>query len=140
MSQENVETLRRAVDPFNRRDIPAFLDTLAPDVEWIPIMATLEDRVYRGRDEVLRWVEALDADWEFFEIHPDQFHDLGDRVLTFGHWRARGRVSGVTLENQPAAWLHEVKGGKIARMQTFTDRAEALEAVGLSEQDAHADS
>jgi ketosteroid isomerase-like protein len=140
MSQENVEIVRRASDPFNRRDLPAFLAALDPDVEWMPIMATLEGRVYRGHEEVLRWLEALDADWEFFEIYPDEFQDLGDRVLAFGHWRARGRASGVTLESQPAAWLHEVKDGKIARMRTFTDRAEALEAVGLSEQDAHADS
>ena len=35
-----------------------------------------------------------------------------------------------------AFWLRD---GKVYREETFTDRAEALEAVGLSEQDAHAD-
>ena len=29
--------------------------------------------------------------------------------------------------------LYEIKGGKVVSMRTFTDRAEALEAVGLSE-------
>ena len=135
MSREDVETVRRAVEPFNRRDIPTFLELLHPDVEWIPIMAVLESRVYRGHDGVRRWLEDLAADWELFEIFPDEFHDLGDRVLTFGRWRARGRASGVELENQPAAWLHEVKDGKIVRMRTYTDRAEALQAAGLSEQD-----
>ena len=48
---------------------------------------------------------------------------------------ARGRGSGVELENQAAAWLSEVKDGKVVRMQTYTDRAEALEAAGVSEQD-----
>jgi ketosteroid isomerase-like protein len=36
------------------------------------------------------------------------------------------------LENQPAAWLYEIKDGKVMRMQTFTDRTEALAAAGLS--------
>jgi ketosteroid isomerase-like protein len=40
----------------------------------------------------------------------------------------------------PATWVVEVREGKIASWQTFTDRKEAFEAVGLSEQDAHADS
>jgi ketosteroid isomerase-like protein len=30
--------------------------------------------------------------------------------------------------------------GKVTRWEEYLDRAEALEAVGLSEQDAHADS
>ena len=36
MSQENVEIVRRVFDAFNRRDIPAFLELLDPDVEWVP--------------------------------------------------------------------------------------------------------
>jgi ketosteroid isomerase-like protein len=37
------------------------------------------------------------------------------------------------LENQPASWLYEIKDGRVVRMRTYTDRAEALEAVGLSD-------
>jgi uncharacterized protein len=131
MSQENVDIVRRATDPFNRRDIPALLELLDPDVEWIPIMAALEGRVYRGHEGVRRWFEDLAADWESFETSGVEYRDLGDRVLVFGSWRARGRASGVELENRPASWLIDLKGGKIVRLQTFTDRAEALEAVGL---------
>ena len=139
MSQENVEIVRRVFDAFNGRDIAAFLELLDPDVEWVPILAVLEGRVYRGHKEVQRWVEDLDPDWEFFEVYYEELRDLGDQVLVLGHWRARGRASGVELEN-PGTYLYEIKRGKVVSMRTFTDRAEALEAVGLSEQDAHADS
>ena len=135
MSQENVEIPRRLIEAYNRADVPAFLELLDPDVEWIPIMATLEGRVYRGREDVRRWLEDIARDWEYFEPCYEEFRDLGDRVLIFGRWRARGRASGVELENQPGTWLYEIKDGKAVRMRTFTDRAEALEAVGLSEQD-----
>jgi ketosteroid isomerase-like protein len=133
VSQENVEIVRRVFDAFNRRNIDAFLGALDPDVEWIPIMAALEGRVYRGHEGTRRWIEDLTADWEFFEPRFEEFRDLGDRVVVFGHWRARGRASGVELENQPGTWLYEVKDGKVVLMRTFTDRAEALEAVGLRE-------
>ena len=132
MSQDNVEVMERLFRAFNRRDMPAFLDLLDPDVEWVPILGILEGRVYRGHGDVQRWVEDLAVDWEAFEVHYEELRDLGDRVLVFGHWRARGRASGVESE-QPGTWLCEIKGGKVVRLQTFTDRAEALEAVGLAE-------
>jgi ketosteroid isomerase-like protein len=132
MSTQNLEVPRRLIEAYSRGDTPSFLDRLHPDVEWIPIMAALEGRVYRGHEGVLRWLEELSRDWEYFDPLYEEYRDLGDRVLIFGRWRARGRVSGVELENQPAAWLYEIKDGKVMRMQTFTDRAEALEAAGLS--------
>jgi ketosteroid isomerase-like protein len=132
MSQENLEVVEHLFRAFNRRNMPAFLELLAPDVEWVPILAILEGRVYRGHGDVQQWVEDLAVDWEFFEVHYEELRDLGDRVLIFGHWRARGRASGVESE-QPGTWLCEIKGGKVVQLQTFTDRTDALEAVGLEE-------
>jgi ketosteroid isomerase-like protein len=133
MSQENVEVVERLAPAFNRRDLPAFLDLLAPEVEWVPLLAVLEGRVYRGHEEVRQWIEDLATDWEFFEVYYDELHDLCDQVLALGGWRGRGRASGVELGDRPATWLMNLKDGKVARLQTFTDRAEALEAVGPRE-------
>jgi ketosteroid isomerase-like protein len=134
MSEENVEITRHVHEAFNRRDVDALVALLDPDVEWIPILATLEGRVYRGHADVRRWVEELDTDWEYFETCPEEFRDLGDRVLILGHWRARGRVSGVELENQSGSWLVDLKEGRIVRQQTYTDPAEALKAAGIAEE------
>jgi ketosteroid isomerase-like protein len=49
--------------------------------------------------------------------------------------RARGRASGVEVE-RPFALVWTLRGGKVARVVWFLSRAEALEALGLSEQDA----
>jgi ketosteroid isomerase-like protein len=65
MSQENLEIPRRLIDAYNRGDIPSFLEPLDPEVEWIPIMAALEGRVYRGREDVRRWFEDIARDWEY---------------------------------------------------------------------------
>jgi RimJ/RimL family protein N-acetyltransferase len=45
-----------------------------------------------------------------------------------------GRVGGVELSFDQAAWLIELRGGKLIRLQAFADRSEALEAAGLGEQ------
>jgi uncharacterized protein len=132
MSPGNVEIVRRVFGAFNSRDIPAFLELLDPDVQWVPILAVLEGRVYRGHADVRRWIEDLATDWEFFEVHPEELDDLGDRVLVSGHWRARGRASGVEY-NQPGTWIYELEDGRVVSMLTYTDRDEALEAAGLEE-------
>ena len=132
MSQENVEAVERLYGAFNRRDMAAMLDLIDPEVEWVPVLAVLEGDVYRGHEGFRSWVEALDPDWETFEVDYEELRDLGDRVLAFGHWRGRGRASGVEF-GQPATWLYEIKDGRVVRLQTFTDRAEALETLGLEE-------
>jgi uncharacterized protein len=133
MSQENVEVVERLAPAFNSRDLIAFFELLDPDVEWVPLLAVLEGRVYRGHEEVRQWIEDLATDWEFFEVYYDELHDLGDQVLALGGWRGRGRASGVDLGDRPATWLLDLRDGKVARLRTFTDRAEAIEAVGLRE-------
>jgi uncharacterized protein len=132
MSQENVEIVRRVFDAFNKRDTPAFLELLDPDVEWVPILAVLEGRVYRGHEEVRGWIKELATDWEFFEVEYEELREVGGRVMVCGHWHARGRASGVELEN-PGTYLYEIKDGKVVSMRTFTDRDAALEAAGLEE-------
>jgi ketosteroid isomerase-like protein len=129
---ENVEPFLRLSDAFNRRDIEELCEFLDPDVEWIPIMAVLEGRVYRGHEGVRQWVEDLAADWEYFETHQEHFRQIGDRVLVFGRWRARARTSGVELDSEQATWLMDMQDGKVVRLQTFTDRKEALKAAGVS--------
>jgi ketosteroid isomerase-like protein len=138
MSQENVEFVRQMFGAAGRAINLGALDELyrflAPDVEWVPINATLEGTRYRGHHGVQQWIEDMNRDWDFFEARPEEIRDLGDgRVLALGTWRARGRSSGVELDSQPAAWLLQLRGGKGVRMQTFTDRAKALEAAGLRE-------
>jgi len=133
MSRENVEIMRRFHETFNRRDVDAWLGLMHPDVELVPITARMEGTVYRGHDEIRRWLREFDEDWELFRTTPLEFQDLGDHFLVLGTWDARARTSGVRLDAQPGAWVAAVRDGKITRQETFTNRAEALEALSLSE-------
>ena len=66
------------------------------------------------------------------EVIPEEFLDLGDRVVVTLRLRGRGHGSGVEID----ALFYEIytlRDGKIIRMDEFTDRAEALEAAGPPE-------
>jgi ketosteroid isomerase-like protein len=127
MSRENVEVARRLHDAFNARDVEALIALVRPDAEWVPIMAKLEGSVYRGHGEMRRWMAEIDAHWEEFRTLPEEFRDLGDRVLSLGTWQARSRTGGVALDGQPGAWLaHFDADGLVFRHETFTDPDEAV--------------
>jgi ketosteroid isomerase-like protein len=134
MSQENVETLRQSNEAFDRRDRAAWLATRDPDCEVIPSATWPEVDAIRGREAAWDfYVKIADA----FERLPVDFElvDAGaDKVLV--HWRhdVRGRASGADVEIN--YWIAVTfRAGRIARDQWFADRdrAEALEAAGLSE-------
>ena len=108
----------------------AIEECLHPDIEWVPI--TVEGTVFHGHAGVRQWVEQHFGFWEAFELHPREVLDAGpSRLLVLGHWRAKGRGSGLDFERRPAGWLLDFRDGKVARMETFTEIAAARDAAGL---------
>jgi uncharacterized protein len=133
MSREDVEAFKRAMDAGNRRDVEALLAELDPDVEWHAALPMLGgDAVYRGHDGVRKflpevWEVLADTELEFPEIR-----DAGDQVVALGHFRGRGKGSGVEAET-PFGYVVDFRGGKAIRIRSYLDPKEALEAAGLEE-------
>lgn len=105
-ASDEIDAIRRFYDAFqpafSGRDVESFLEQLAPDVEWTPILATLEGRVYRGHAGIRGMLDDLRRDWEVFEPMIDEVRDLGDdNFLALGRWRARGRGSGSSSRRRP---------------------------------------
>jgi uncharacterized protein len=140
MSQVNVEIVRAMYKVANAGSkLDANFEVLAPEVEFHVSGAFPDlDPVYRGHDGVRKLNEALNEPWVALSLDPEKFIDVGSRVLVLSRFRARGR-DGMDVRLQLAN-LWTVRDGQIVRMDAFSDQEAALEAVGLSEQDAHADS
>ena len=135
MSQENVESVRRVGEAYNRRGVGAMLDELHPEVEWYPWLQVQlggEATVYRGHDGIRDGIRDGDDAFSEIKAEPAEVRDLGERVVAIGHLRARGKESGAITESA-IAWIVEFKGGKVIRVREYLDRQEALEAAGLSE-------
>ena len=140
MSQENVELVRLAVDATNRRDL-ATLDAIwCEEGEFRSTFAASEGRVFRGRQGIRDYFDTLGDVFDDMRIEIEEITDVGeDRLVVALRVSGRGKGSGVNVE-QRNGQVWTFVDGKIARIDSFMNRAEALEAVGLSEQDAHADS
>jgi ketosteroid isomerase-like protein len=130
MSRENVEIVRRAVDAFNRREVP--VELLDPEVEWIEDPRYPGAQTYRGPDGVERSIEKWREAWASQTMHVDGMADGGDKVAFWGVVEAGGTDSEITL-SAPFGHVCEFRDGLIARVRMLGGRDEALEAAGLSE-------
>jgi ketosteroid isomerase-like protein len=141
MSQENVEIARRLLALQSQGD-EAVWDELPPEFVFDFSRRLIDPVVLRGRDEMRAWMERerqmSEGDHVGFE--PKELIDAGDKVLALVRVSARGKASGVPVEAHVWA-VCRFSDGKLVEWTYFgDDRAAAFEAVGLSEQDAHADS
>ena len=136
MSQENVDIVRANINAFNRGDYEEALAVLDQDVEWhVPDVAGLDapaSGMVRGPERVAevfaRWLGA----WDPFSFEVTEILGHGEQVFLAGLQVGRGRHSGVDV-SVPTFHVCTLRDRRIVVMQTFPDRAAALEAAGLSE-------
>jgi ketosteroid isomerase-like protein len=136
MSHENVALAKRAIEAFARRDLDAYDDLYAPDLEWFPAgpLALQGEGYagYRGREGLDTYFRDRRRMWEEIRTVAEEFRDLGDCVLMLGRLQVRVRSSGVTLDS-PIGVIYDFRDGEISRMRAYLDHGEALRAAGLSE-------
>lgn len=132
MSQENVERARQIFDAVVRRDVSRLTDLTDPEVEWRSFFALLEGGEYRGHDGIRKYVNDISEAFEDLRPELIDLLDAGDVVIGVGQVHYRGRGSGVETEER-AGWVFRFRDGRLLLFRAFTDPAEALENVGLSE-------
>ena len=125
MSRANVEIVRRFLSVVDADEALTYAD---PGIVWNPI----EELPTQGHDAVRASLAHWKAEWDDYKVMPEEFVDRGDRVVVRVRLRGRGRGSGVEIDARFYD-VYTLRDGKIVRMDQFTERAEALEAVGLSE-------
>ena len=144
MSQENVEIVKKllvdgvdvvplarddAISARRRSELEALYEPDCP-VTWFAhgqrvIEATGWDDVRR------RWLDWL-APWETYRVRIERIVPVGDRVLVL--LRVHGRVAETQSDVELiAASIYVLRERRVARVEHYADRNEALEAAGLSE-------
>jgi ketosteroid isomerase-like protein len=129
MSQKHVEMVRRAFRDWDEQGPKGFLPAFHDDVEYFP----MEDRgLVRGHDGFLRYfAEWLDT-WEDYQHRLIEARASGGDVVVGIAMGARGGSSGVDVAMEFWQVWH-FRAGLTSRIDEYVNRAEALEAVGLSE-------
>ncbi len=135
MSQENVDLMRRLFEATARRDAEVASAIHDPNVTWVmsPEVGPDSD-VYHGIDGVNKAFVLWAGQFEDYWLELDEVIDCGNQIVSVWRDGGRGRASGVPVERS-GAFVHTFLGGKVVHIRQFTTKADALEAVGLSEQD-----
>ena len=132
MSDENVEIVRRAVEAANHGDWDGVLRDAAPDIVLDNSRARGEWRgVQIGLDQVKRTMEGFDGTWESTRYDLDEVIEIDEQVIECRTATMQGR-GGIEV-TATTHWVWTFRGGKVIRIVYFENRAEALEAAGLSE-------
>ena len=131
MSRENVEVVRRNVEAWNRRDLGTWLATFRSDAEidWSRARGPFKG-VYCGRSgQEAFWEVFLTFDWGELETY--DITEAGSEVVVPNSTTFRGR-QGIEVVAR-STLVYTIENEQITRLRMFQERAEALEAAGLSE-------
>jgi hypothetical protein len=125
----NVEIVQEIYAAFARRDIPAIVALLNPDVEWgepsNPFNPAGGTR--RGHEGFLDWVEVGRRSEDILLLEPQKMLVDEDSVAVVGFMRCRAIPTGKEYESD---FVHVVtlKAGKVTKFQEFFDTYAAGEA------------
>ena len=127
--QDNVQTAQGAYAAFGRGDIPAVLETLADDIEWIsygpadnPILGTRH-----GKQDVAERFRILGEELEFHNFQPREFIAQGDKVVVLIHSDVTVRRTGRPVVAE-LAHVATYRDGKAVRFEEFSDTAALVDA------------
>ena len=136
MSQEDVETIREMFAIFNDRGVraatAAFGDLLAPDFGLEEATDLPDPGAYTGKEAFIANLAKLEESFEELRLEPLEVVDLGEKIVVVVSMSGRGRGSSAPVE-MTFSQLWSLRDGKAVSLRDYATKAEALEAVGLSE-------
>src|SRR5215211_7208207 len=98
---ENTELVQRAYGSFRDGDIPALLDSLSEDVQWVTaeIEGVPVGGTWRGREQVGQFFETLSDGQEARQLELREYVAQDDRVIALGHYAWHVKATGKVWES-----------------------------------------
>lgn len=130
-AEENLQLVKAAFERWSSGDRGIDYDTIHPEIEMYTPLASTRGVPNRGHEGFRQWVQDIDDQFESWELRVHEWKTVdAERVLGLGEIHARGRGSGVELD-QVIAWLFSIREGKLYRYEVFYDQDEGRRAAGL---------
>jgi ketosteroid isomerase-like protein len=133
VSDANAEVVREAFLASAGGDPTAGERFYDPSLEWdmSGVIGWPEKPVYRGREEVVPFMQAWADSWQDWHYEVEDVREAGsERVFLALHEWGIGVGSGASVD-QRRYFVMTLRAGQIVRVQMFSERAEALKAAEL---------
>jgi uncharacterized protein len=128
MPRANVELVRTIYDRFRAGDTDGALGLQHPEIEIHDRPQAPDPQVYRGHEGVLRALRVSREAFESLDLVPEEFVEVGERVVVIFRFRGTGRESGVPIDER-LAHVWTIRGGKAVRIDVHSGRDEALSSA-----------
>lgn len=128
---EHERLIRQGYDAWNRGDWPLMEAFLAPEFEVDATDRVLNPDRYQGIEGFRRLAGEMSEIWDSWEIEPLELLENGELVFVAHRVRARGKGSGVEVEQMYwSVWT--LRDGKGVRLALHVDRERALADAGIT--------
>jgi ketosteroid isomerase-like protein len=136
MSEESVAVVRRGFKAFVENDFEGWFAISSTEIKLYPP----EDEpgvqpCYEGWDEMLDYLVNWYSGWEDYTVEAERFVDAGEWVVVDATEVGIAEQSGVRVEEN-FAHAFKLKDGKVVEWRMFRHVREALEALGVEEDQA----
>jgi ketosteroid isomerase-like protein len=132
VSQENVEIVRRLYGAWGNGELPGPAELLDPEIEYVNPDGAIEPGTRRGLSAFSAAIDKLFDGWSTWEMEPESFIAVGDKVAVVIRYRGTGRTSGIEAAGRESALL-TVRDRAIVRYEWFHGPDDAVKAVGLED-------
>ena len=136
-----VRSVRRGYAAVSRRDFDLLAISLDPGIVYHPRADEPDPSPHVGRDAYEQLANGFADSFSEVTYEVLELIDAGDHVIvsTVLHAVPQGSATGAGVSDT-YVFVYKVRDGLVVEGWEYRTKQEALEAVGLSEQDAHADS
>jgi ketosteroid isomerase-like protein len=128
MQPGNVALVREIIDALNRGDVDEVLARMDPDFEWRPLEDSPVARIYRGHEQVRRYMEDWLSTFDILRLELEGPSEVGCHVVVVVRGYGRGRASGVELYNR-FCQVWTLRSGTAVRMEEYGTRDQGLAAL-----------
>ena len=131
MSQQNLEAIRGVYERWGEGDFRASVDLFDPLALLVMRPEFPDAGTYLGVDRIEEYTRGFLEPWTRITIDAEEIAGEGDSVVVAVLQRGVGGGSGAATELR---YFHvwSFRGGKVIRLESVRERAQALEAAGLS--------
>jgi ketosteroid isomerase-like protein len=127
---ELLALIRRGYELWNQGDVNAVSRMWSDDFEWHNDPSWPGQRIYYGRDAVVRFLEEEVADIiHLGEIDVERIENVGDELVICMWAHTRGHDSHVDIGKVPIFHVARVRDGQVVRVRAFLDEAQAMAAA-----------